>query len=377
MLKQNLLSSLHRSRTRRLSSIVQPTLLFEYLNAHDEAIEILNGILETNPYNEIARLEVGKQNIQQGKKDEALSAFDFAIISEDTFIGAYIEKAKLLESTGKTNAAIEQYECALKLEDPTSYILVRIAHCHEKLENDQLALQYFKKGINHDPSYEKAWTGIIDFYLAKGEAEKAHYYCEKALNINENYPAYWKRSALLNKTLERYAEAEIAFQNTIEMGNYELLVWLEWLDTLIFLNEWEKAASVGQQAKEFYPDQIELDFRIAGCFQKLGKSIEMEYYLQNVAQHSNDLDEALLQKFPHLRGKLVHPLDHKALIHPMRKNLLLYLKGLLMGAADIVPGVSGGTMALITGIYSELIESIDNLRLEQLKLLKNKGWSPF
>ena len=48
-----------------------------------------------------------------------------------------------------------------------------------------------------------------------------------------------------------------------------------------------------------------------------------------------------------------------------------------MGAADIVPGVSGGTMALITGIYSELIESIDNLRLEQLKLLKNKGWSPF
>ena len=61
----------------------------------------------------------------------------------------------------------------------------------------------------------------------------------------------------------------------------------------------------------------------------------------------------------------------------MRKNLLLYLKGVLMGAADIVPGVSGGTMALITGIYSELIESIDNLRLEQLKLLKNKGWSGF
>ena len=51
-------------------------------------------------------------------------------------------------------------------------------------------------------------------------------------------------------------------------------VWLEWLDTLIFLNEWEKASSVGQQAKEFYPDQIELDFRIAGCFQKLGKVLK-------------------------------------------------------------------------------------------------------
>ena len=36
----------------------------------------------------------------------------------------------------------------------------------------------------------------------------------------------------------------------------------------------------------------------------------------------------------------------------MRKYLLLYFKGLLMGAADIVPGVSGGTMALITSIMT-------------------------
>jgi len=61
----------------------------------------------------------------------------------------------------------------------------------------------------------------------------------------------------------------------------------------------------------------------------------------------------------------------------MRKHLLLYLKGLLMGAADIVPGVSGGTMALITGIYSELIGSIDNLRLAQLQLVHKGEWKVF
>lgn len=44
----------------------------------------------------------------------------------------------------------------------------------------------------------------------------------------------------------------------------------------------------------------------------------------------------------------------------MRPDLLLhhYLFGLLMGASDVVPGVSGGTMALIVGIYTRLIESI-------------------
>lgn len=61
----------------------------------------------------------------------------------------------------------------------------------------------------------------------------------------------------------------------------------------------------------------------------------------------------------------------------MRKYLLLYFKGLLMGAADIVPGVSGGTMALITGIYKELISSIDQINLKQLWLLRQEGFAAF
>lgn len=42
----------------------------------------------------------------------------------------------------------------------------------------------------------------------------------------------------------------------------------------------------------------------------------------------------------------------------------IFLRGLLMGAADIVPGVSGGTMAFITGIYDELLSSIRAVDLE-------------
>lgn len=61
----------------------------------------------------------------------------------------------------------------------------------------------------------------------------------------------------------------------------------------------------------------------------------------------------------------------------MRKAILLYFKGLLMGAADIVPGVSGGTMALITGIYKELIESINQLNFKQLLVLRKEGFVAF
>lgn len=48
---------------------------------------------------------------------------------------------------------------------------------------------------------------------------------------------------------------------------------------------------------------------------------------------------------------------------------VLTLKGMAMGAADEVPGVSGGTIAFIAGIYDELINSIKSINMHSLKLL--------
>ena len=49
-------------------------------------------------------------------------------------------------------------------------------------------------------------------------------------------------------------------------------------------------------------------------------------------------------------------------------------KGLAMGAADVVPGVSGGTIAFISGIYEELVVSISNINFSLLKTLQKEGF---
>jgi len=54
---------------------------------------------------------------------------------------------------------------------------------------------------------------------------------------------------------------------------------------------------------------------------------------------------------------------------------ILSLKGLAMGAADVVPGVSGGTIAFISGIYEELITTISNINLSLFSVWKNEGFS--
>ncbi|NJL11988.1 MAG: DUF368 domain-containing protein [Microscillaceae bacterium] len=56
---------------------------------------------------------------------------------------------------------------------------------------------------------------------------------------------------------------------------------------------------------------------------------------------------------------------------------LLYLKGLAMGAADAVPGVSGGTVAFITGIYERLLGAIRGLNGSALRLLLKGKFSAF
>ena len=58
------------------------------------------------------------------------------------------------------------------------------------------------------------------------------------------------------------------------------------------------------------------------------------------------------------------------------RYLFLTLKGMLMGIADLVPGISGGTIALITGVYKDLITAISNINIKIFKESFSKKFKP-
>ena len=55
----------------------------------------------------------------------------------------------------------------------------------------------------------------------------------------------------------------------------------------------------------------------------------------------------------------------------------IFMKGIFMGIADAIPGVSGGTIALLLGIYEELITTISNIKISLFKILTKDGLSVF
>jgi putative membrane protein len=61
----------------------------------------------------------------------------------------------------------------------------------------------------------------------------------------------------------------------------------------------------------------------------------------------------------------------------IKDYIFISLKGIAMGAADVIPGVSGGTIAFISGIYEELITSIKSLNIKNLKKLFKEGFKSF
>ncbi len=260
---------------------------FDFLEQHEEAIEYLNMFLDKNPYCEVAWHQIGKQYYDLNDYNKALAAFDFAIISDEYFIGAYLEKGKVLEKLKRYNEAIENYRITLELDDPTSFALLRIGKCHEKLGNSDLAIQHYSKTVHEDPLLDKGWIAITDYYIRKRDFQKALYYTNKAINIDSENVLYWKRYARINNKLEFFEEAERGYQKAIELGNYELETWLSRTDILRYLGEADAAMQNLYQAIEFYPENPEIHFRLAGMYYEkqdyengeiqLRKALELDY----------------------------------------------------------------------------------------------------
>ena len=280
------------------SALYNVIYCFDFLDQTTGAIEYLNIYLDTNPYCEVAWHQLGKQYFALKEYEKALSAFEFAIISDDRFIGAYFEKGKVLEKLDRYSEAIEHYTITMTLEEPTSFALHRIGHCHEKLGSDDLAVQYYYKTVHEDPLLDKGWISITNFYYKKQNYQKALYYINKAINIDSENVVYWKLYAQINERLKFYEEASHGYKKTLEYGNYELDTWLARTDVLLKIGEYDSSIHNLLKAAEFYPENAEIEFRLSGLYYTSNKSNEGQYHLKNALNLDKEYKIILEELFP-------------------------------------------------------------------------------
>ena len=252
---------------------------YDHLNKNEESILVLNKILEIIPYSEVAWHQLGLALLKKGNQKEALSAFDFAIFSDDKFTGAYIEKGKLLEKMGRINEAIDNYGIALKTNDPSAFVFQSIGRCHETLGNNTLAIKYYLKAIHLEPSNENSWVKLIEYYMAQGQYKKAKYYFKGALKINSESVTLWKKGTIIYKSLNQLEKELNAYQKLYDLGVFELPILLKYIDILLQLKNWVKAYKITNEVYKSFPESKSLIHRLGGCSMELGKKSEARYLL--------------------------------------------------------------------------------------------------
>lgn len=278
------------------SALYNVVYCFDFLDQNLEAIDFLNGFIDRNPYSEVAWHQLGRQYFAVNNFEKALWAFEYATLIDESFLGAFLEKAKTLEKLKRYEEAIGCYNITMELDDPTSFALLRVGKCYERLGNHEKALKYYLKTVHEDPLLDKAWIAITDFYIRRQNFQKALYYANKAIGIDNENKLYWKRYAVINKALNFHEEAEEGYRKAVEYGDYQLDTWLFWTDTLQFLGEYETAIITLLQAAEYFPEEYEIEYRLAGLYFLQHKEDKGTFHLSN-GLRLNYKNHVLLEEF--------------------------------------------------------------------------------
>ncbi len=280
------------------SALYNVVYCFEFLDQNEAAIDFLMTYIDKNPYSEIAWHQIGR--LQYGLKNyqEAVRAFEFATYIDDEFMGAYMEMAKAFERLKNYEAAIENYSKTLYLDDATSYALLRIGKCYDRLGNKPLALKFYHKTIHEDPLLDKGWIALTDFYVREKNYPKALHFANKALAIDNKNANYWKRYATINRKMNSFEAAEFGYRKAVECGDLQLDTWLYWIDIIQFQGEFDMAISTLILASEYFPENDEIEFRLAGLYFMLQKNIKAKFHLKCGIQINFDSIDILKNLYP-------------------------------------------------------------------------------
>ncbi len=280
------------------SSLYNVIYCYEMMDQHKEAIQYLLLHIDKDPYSEVAWHQLGRQYVYIEDYKKALEAFDYAILIDDTFIGAHLEKAKTLENLERYEEAIVYYHLTMEIDTPTPFVYLRIGKCFEKLNDKEKALEFYDKTVKEDPLLDKGWLALTDIYISEKKYPKALFYIKKAINIDEENNDYWNKLAEINLRMNLYEEAVRAYQRSIHLKDEKLETFIALSGILHFLGKFSKAIQVLKKGEEIFQDNAEILYRLSGINYISGNEEEAIVLLEKALKINYDYYPVIEDVFP-------------------------------------------------------------------------------
>jgi len=274
----------------------------EFGDLYDKGIELINSIIDEDPYNCIAWYHLGELYTKQGSYLNALKAFEYCLLINDRFAPAYLDMAQVYLMNDQFEEAIEAYKTAFEYCHPDSYTYYNLGECYEQLKKWDEARDYYQKAIKSDPFMAQAWYGMGVTYEEEERWYEATYYIKKAIENDDANGEYWLALGDCEYQLRNQPEAEDCYKKAIKLDPDNADVWMAYCDLLHDFNMDLKATEIMGESISYNPLNAELHYRQSAYLFLSGKIEDSMIKLENAVQLDYNLHHLLFEIAPMMQN---------------------------------------------------------------------------
>ena len=245
--------------------------IYEDLNRDREAEAFFRRQTETNPYSFPAWLAYGRACVNLEQWQQAIDAYEYAVVIEKTNIQAYFMLANAYRQAGNLGKAVSVLHESLEYADDKSPVYYSMGMIYMECGNAASAIVYFRKTVQEDSYYGDAWQVLGQCYANENDIYTAIEMSERALSINPRSASYMLQLAWLNECAGDEEKADSLYQCAIHLDEVTDECWIRYADFLMRKQRYDDAIAVLDKGLIDSVSQVEFNMRLAVCYFKTGR----------------------------------------------------------------------------------------------------------
>ncbi|UPL48570.1 tetratricopeptide repeat protein [Hymenobacter sublimis] len=269
----------------------------------EKNLDFFRRFTDDDPYSAVAWYNLGQAYYRAGKLDEAISAFDYAILIDGKFYEAHGFLASVYVTQERYRAAISEFELSHPEGEPSPEALCNIGECHEKLAEWDLARRFYQRAIDLDPEMDEAWFGIGIVMNVQEKYFEAIHFFRKAVSLYEESVEYWLALAAAEYQIGNIVSSIEAYEKAVEVAPDNKDAWLNWSIILYEQGNFDGAIDLMRNAVEIQPMEAELHYRLCAYLLAGGRYREAYECLENALVLDFDKHRLLFDYFPELESQ--------------------------------------------------------------------------
>jgi tetratricopeptide (TPR) repeat protein len=246
----------------------------------EDGISFFKDLIDKTPYSYLAWFNLGDIYSRTGLYENALEAFDYALLIKEDYIPALIEQGNTLALLDRYTEAINSFMATFSYSTPDAVIFYNIAECYENIDNMEEARNFYKKAIKLNPEMSQAWYGMGTTLESQQKWFEAIHYIKKAIELDNANGEYWYTLGDCEFELNNLEEAEKCYIKVMEYQPENPEIWFTYADFLVDSVRTEEAIELIAIGVKNHPDNIEMYLRLVSYLYINGEIKEALHFME-------------------------------------------------------------------------------------------------